>query len=312
MKKICLIIIFIIVSLPLGTAFATYTSSGAFSRMLQLKEQGKIPAYVVEQGTYKYADGISTARVTGTNVFMRSQPRKEARVITKLSNTNLEYLGEWTHPQNSERWVCVKRKGEVGWIYGQYIQLVTATTTSSAQTTPNKNADITTRSDNKSSTNDNFVININWKYVFWGALIIVIINAIIALGGLGEDKYIKVFFRCLFELISIIIVLTVIGFIAYFIIKLVWKKIILPILSGIGVLFLMYLVMANDHIDPNDETHGTPCPYYNRSQCEGCPKLNRFDHKYVDFYTDLHMCNATGHYVDPNKSPYEQSSRLGW
>ena len=225
MGKIYLVIAYLILTLS-ENAFA-YTSSEAFSRMLRLKEQGKIPAYVVERGTYKYIEGNIVAQVKGKNVFMRSQPQKNARIITKLSNTDLEYLGEWTHPKNSERWVCVKTKGEIGWIYGQYIQLVTATASSAAHTTSNKNAGIKTRSDNKSSTNDNFIININWKYIFWLAVIIVVISAIAALGEIGKDKYIKVFFRCLFEFIKLIIFLTIIGFIAYFIIKLVWKEIIL-------------------------------------------------------------------------------------
>ena len=77
-----------------STAFAQMSSLDAFSRILQLREQGKIPAYVVERGTYKYFDNIRAAYVNGRNVFMRSQPQKVARIITKLSNVELDYLGE--------------------------------------------------------------------------------------------------------------------------------------------------------------------------------------------------------------------------
>ena len=57
---------------------------------------------------------------------MRSQPLRNARVITKWTNTELEYLGEWTHPKNGERWICVRRDAysEIGWIFGQYIEYV--------------------------------------------------------------------------------------------------------------------------------------------------------------------------------------------
>ena len=139
MKRIYLIVVYIVL-IPFSTAFATYTNNEAFSKMLKLKEQGKIPAYVVERGTYKYVQDNSVAYVNGKNVFMRSQPQKDARVITKLSNTDLEYLGEWTHPKNGEKWICVREKesNEIGWIYGKYIKLLKATSTKSTkiQTTP--------------------------------------------------------------------------------------------------------------------------------------------------------------------------------
>jgi len=128
MKKILLASVYIFLLLY-RTAFATHSSSEAFSRMLQLKEQGKIPGYVVERGKYKYITGNNVAHVKGKNVFMRSQPQKKSRIINKLSYTDLEYLGEWTHPNNGERWVCVRKNDEIGWIYGQYIELLEANNT---------------------------------------------------------------------------------------------------------------------------------------------------------------------------------------
>lgn len=134
MKRIYLIIVYIVLFL-FGTAFAQTSSREAFSRMFQLREQGKIPAYVIERGTYKYFDNIRVAYVKGKNVFMRSQPQKIARIVTKLSNVELEYLGEWTHPISGEKWICVKRKtyDEIGWIYGEYIELLKETSAGSKQ-----------------------------------------------------------------------------------------------------------------------------------------------------------------------------------
>ena len=134
-KFFCFIIYFFVSLLFVSSAFATHSSNEAFSRMLQLKEQGKIPAYVVERGQYKYIEGNSVAHVKGKNVFMRSQPQKKARIITKLTNIDLEYLGEWTHPQNAEKWICVREKmsDKIGWIYGQYIELLGTNNTKGKQ-----------------------------------------------------------------------------------------------------------------------------------------------------------------------------------
>lgn len=124
LRKMCFIIINLTPFLfLLETAFASYTSNEALLRMKQFAKSGKIPTYVIEQGTYKYIEGYSAVRIKGRNVFMRSQPQKRARIITKISNVELDYLGEWTHPKNGEKWFCVKKKtsDEIGWIYGQYI-----------------------------------------------------------------------------------------------------------------------------------------------------------------------------------------------
>lgn len=141
-KKHILSIVLIVLH-SLGTVFTAYantSTSEALSRMQRLKEQNKVPAYVLEKGKYTYTKDIRIAHVQGKNVFMRSQPLRKARIITKLTHVNLEYLGEWTHPNNGERWVCVQRKGEIGWIYGQYIDLLkegTTTVTTNSKTTNN-------------------------------------------------------------------------------------------------------------------------------------------------------------------------------
>ena len=127
MKSLHLIFSSLIVTLIVlflsGVAYAI-SSTEALSMMQHLQEQGKVPAYVLEQGTYKYTEGIRTAHVKGKNVFMRSQPLKNARIIARLTHADLEYLGEWKHPKNGERWVCVRRNSEIGWIYGQYVDTV--------------------------------------------------------------------------------------------------------------------------------------------------------------------------------------------
>ena len=142
MKKICLTIVVIallLAGLLPDTALAASTSSTsdeAYSRILKLKEQGKIPAYVVEKGKYKYIEGTRVARVKGANVNMRSQPKIDSRRITRFNvNTELEYLGEWTHPKNGERWVCVRKNSsnEIGWIFGKYIEYASEASSVSTQ-----------------------------------------------------------------------------------------------------------------------------------------------------------------------------------
>ena len=81
-KSIRLFCSFLIAVSLLDIAYAATSSTEALSMMQQLQEQGKVPAYVLEQGTYKYVAEIRTVHVKGKNVFMRSQPLKNARIIT--------------------------------------------------------------------------------------------------------------------------------------------------------------------------------------------------------------------------------------
>ena len=153
-----MLIAFILCLLLLGTTFAAYTNSEAFSRMQQLAKEGKVPLHVIEQGKYKYVEGTRAARVTGKNVFMRSQPSRTARIITKLNDVELNYLGEWTHPKNGERWVCVRKYAsiDVGWVYGKYIELLKEIDTNPIKQTTTNKKPARARS-NKQSTLDDCV-----------------------------------------------------------------------------------------------------------------------------------------------------------
>lgn len=80
-----------------------------------------------------------------------------------------------------------------------------------------------------------------------------------------------------------------------------------------GFIFLMWLLSkgtdGNDSNDSNSKDEGATkygiCPYSNRFSCEGCPEINPYDQKHIDFYTVLQKCNARYCYVDPDKSPSE-------
>ena len=48
-----------------------------------------------------------------------------------------------------------------------------------------------------------------------------------------------------------------------------------------------------------DETNHESCPYLGRSFCKGCTKLNYYNYKSIDFFTDLYKCDLSGYYVDP-------------
>ena len=158
MKSIRIVFSFIIVALvtvlcsleAADVAYSAISSTEALSRMQRLQEQDKVPAYVLEQGIYKYTEGVRVAHVQGKNVFMRSQPLKNARIVTKLTHVDLEYLGEWKNPKNGERWLCVTRNGKIGWIYGQYVQLTSneiRTNVVNTENTNDKSSSANSRSD---------------------------------------------------------------------------------------------------------------------------------------------------------------------
>ena len=214
-KSIRLFCSFLIAVSLLDIAYAATSSTEAISIMQQLQEQGKVPAYVLEQGKYKYLEGIRTVHVKGKNVFMRSQPLKNARIITKLTHVDLEYLGEWRHPKSGERWVCVRRNSEVGWIYGKYINFV-------KENTVNKKS-ARTHSDNEHYNENSHNVIINWSYLFWGVLILGIAYVITSY-VLEWEFNIGNFFTFLFYAFLTIVVIIF----AYFILKFIWEKIILP------------------------------------------------------------------------------------
>lgn len=120
-----------------------FTQEKALAEIKSLVKNGKLPAYITEKGTYKYASGTNSA-VPTENVKLRSQPSTESRVIKVIrggrkSGANYtppevcDYLGEWTSPQG-ERWVLVNYRPnltqkasekKLGWIFGEYARLVT-------------------------------------------------------------------------------------------------------------------------------------------------------------------------------------------
>ena len=281
------------------TAFATYSSSEAFSRMLQLKEQGKIPAYVVERGTYKYVEGNDAVRVTGKNVFMRSQPQRNARIINKLSYTNLEYLGEWTHPTNGERWVCV-RKGEVGWVYGQYVDYVKENATKVNQKHTN-NSKVDEAIKRKLITNN---ININWSYVFYG-IIILSIAYVITSHILEWEFNIENFFAFLFY----VIVAVAIVIFAYIILKFIWEEIVLPILGCILLFFgLAGGGGSGGHVNNNGASSRGCCEYPNREYCKTCPLID-FS-KESGYFSGYYWCRDHCAYVNPNDDAEYNATNL--
>ena len=52
-----------------------YNSKEARSRIQNLIDQKKIPAYILKRGVYKYTEGHNAAYANEENVFMRSQPK---------------------------------------------------------------------------------------------------------------------------------------------------------------------------------------------------------------------------------------------
>ena len=233
MKSLHLIFSSLIVTLIvlfLSEVAYAISSTEALSMMQRLQEQGKVPAYVLEQGTYKFTEGVHTAHVKGKNVFMRSQPLKNARIITKLTHVDLDYLGEWEHPKNGERWICVRRNGEIGWIYGRYVDIVKDSITNNKSTRK--------QSDNKHDNENNHNVNINWGYILLGVLILGIAYVITSY-VLEWDINIENFFIFLFYAFLTIIGVIVVCTLAYVILKFIWEKIILPILAGIFLLFAL-------------------------------------------------------------------------
>lgn len=277
MKKICLTIVVIALLLAglllNNTALAastSYTSNEAYSRILKLKEQGRIPAYVVEKGKYKYIEGTRAARVKGANVNMRSQPKIESRRITRFNvNTELEYLGEWTHPKNGERWVCVRKNAssEVGWIFGKYIEYVKDNNSAQRNQASNSNNLAKPLSDTKTGeiSDDKHDYNINWGYVVWG-IIILCVAYVITSNVLEWEFSIVNFFEFLIYAIFTIAVGYVVCVIGYAILEFVWYKIIIPILVG---LFLLVCFIGSCI-----SCSKTECPFYpqhNCVQCKTCP-----------------------------------------
>lgn len=295
-----LIVALITVFYSLDIALAAISSSETLSSMQRLQEQNKIPAYVLEQGSYKYTEGIHTAHVKGKNVFMRSQPLKDARIIAKLTHTDLEYLGEWTHPKNGERWVCVRRNGEIGWIYGQYIDLIGESTVSKKSTK--------TQSDNKHDNENSH--NINWGYVLLGVLILGIAYVITSY-VLEWEANIENFFKFLFYAFLTVIGVVGVCMLAYVVLKFIWEKIILPILAGIFLLFGLVGgggTGGDGSGNSNRMSKSDCCKYPNREYCRTCPLID-FS-KESDYFGGYYWCRDHRAYVDPDYDAEYNSGNL--
>ena len=91
--------------------------------------------------------------------------------------------------------------------------------------------------------------------------------------------------------------------VAYIIYNLLTYRVSRGIFSFIVPIFTYHMFF--DKSDSNSTNSCQPCPYFNRDYCEGCPKINPYNHKYIDFYTDIQWCNDLSRYINPNKSPAE-------
>lgn len=110
-----------------------YSQEENIARLQDFIKSGKIPSYIfAKKGQYKYIPHNNVLYLAGTHIRMRSQPNKQARIITTLNKEYtdyLTYLGEWKNPRG-ERWILVSNgldrniTGELGWIYGEYVRLV--------------------------------------------------------------------------------------------------------------------------------------------------------------------------------------------
>ena len=292
------LIITLIVLFLSGVAYAI-SSTEALSMMQHLQEQGKVPAYVLEQGTYKYTEGIRTAHVKGKNVFMRSQPLKNARIIARLTHADLEYLGEWKHPKNGERWVCVRRNSEIGWIYGQYVDTVKKDSITNNKSTR-------TQSDNEHDSENNH--SVNWGYFLLGVLILgvaYVITSYLLEWDVNIENFLTFLFYAFLTIIGVVAVCTL----AYIILKFVWEKIILPILAGI---FLLFGLAGGGGTGSGGSSNGTSkrdcCEYPNREYCRTCPLID-FS-KESSYFSGYYWCRDHCAYVDPDYDAEYNSENL--
>ena len=305
-----------------------HTQEETIAGLQRFVKEGKIPAYIFDKrGQYKYIENNNILYLVGKNIRLRSQPNTQARIVATLNTETtdyLTYLGEWKNLKG-ERWFLTQNSlnhnnnDDLGWIYGKYVRLVPNTkiqniiaTLKGQQTISDKRE---TSSDKKQISNRNTSLKIISienhlhvtlkKYSFFG-LIFWIISFFVVFMIIGWEFNLDNFLAFLFYSIAIAFGVLTVCCLVYFI----WKNIILPIISAImtvvGWLFVLAGSGGPGH-NSGDEgaTSSGPCSYYNRDYCKGCPKINPYNHKYIDFYTDIQWCNDLSRYVNPEKSPYD-------
>ena len=300
-----------------------YTQADMLKYIKNLIAQNKIPSYILDRGKYSYVKNNNVLYLKGTNIRLRSEPNTNARIITTLNTdtTNyLTYLGEWKNSQG-ERWVLVVNNlsgasQKLGWIFGKYTVLVSNSTIqklinqikdylASDKSTGKATNMPTSKSQKqvslKSNSEDEAIsAHETWKlpqdFPLMCIFVIIVFSAFFEKIHANSENMLN-FFIC-----SIFVI--VLAIVAYFLLKLFFLKVIIPILSAIVLLGGLAGGNGDGSEDDGKGDYG-PCPYSGRSYCEGCPNLSLYDHKYVDFYTDIHKCNALGCYVDPKKSPYD-------
>ena len=143
-----------------------------------------------------------------------------------------------------------------------------------------------------------------YQYIFLWTLVVMLAFCFTAIYT-GMDVNLKNIITFFIQAIGASIAIAITGYFAYMLLKFIWEEIIFPILAGIFFFVMLAGCGGNNNKSEGEKTYGDPCSYYDRSRCEGCPKLNTYDHKYVSRYVDLHRCDDLNRYVDPNKSPKE-------
>ena len=305
-----------------------HTHEEIIARLQDFIKAGKIPSYIFDnRGQYKYIENNNVLYLVGTNIRLRSQPNTQARIVATLNTETTDYLiylGEWKNPKG-ERWVLTQNSlnhnnnGNLGWIYGKYVRLIPNTKIqniiSKLKGQPTISDKRQTSSDKKQMSNRNTSLKLIStenhlhatlkKYSFFG-LIFWIISFFVVFMIIGWKFNLDNFLAFLFYSIAIAFGVFAVCCLVYFI----WKNIVLPIISAIMTVVGWLLVLGSSggpSHNGGDEgaTSSGPCSYYNRDYCKGCPKINPYNHKYIDFYTDIQWCNDLSCYVNPEKSPYD-------
>ena len=234
-----------------------HTQEEVIHALQPLVIENKIPAYIFgDRGEYSYIEGHNILYPTGTNISLRSQPNSDARVIMTLNTKStdyLKYLGEWKSPKG-EKWILAMNlftAGELGWISDKHATLV-----------PNVRIQELIeqiKSFLYSDSREKFYER--WKYVFYGILIFCSLYIVVSL-CLNLKFNIENFLKFTFWLAVVMIVC----YVGYFLLKFIWKEIILPILTFIGTLIVGILLI----LSIGGNCGNTSCPFYPQHNCVQC------------------------------------------